>query len=183
MNCGKLLFADERLRRRQRRPRFRTLNNYAPICTVIAIALLLLGLAYYLGYRNQLPLPLVRLGILPHALPTFGIPDAYLYSLPTFVHVAAFSLLTCALLRPAPLLALAVGVGWAAVNVAWELSCANHQAWLREAYVQARIQSAPLQCTFDKWDIGAALFGAAAAPLLTLFFVTLRTPRQNGGES
>jgi hypothetical protein len=146
---------------------------FSVTCITLSIGLLLLGLIYYLSYRNQPPAPLVWLGIPPHFLPVaFGL-SAPLNSLPSFLHVAAFSLLTCALLRPSVPLALAASTTWAALNVLWELSCANHQAWFRLAYFQAGIATTPLQCTYNKWDIGAALVGAAAAPLVALCFVRL----------
>jgi len=125
--CG---VVDRRLKRR-------TLSTFAGPRTAVSLGLLLAGLAYYLSYRNQLPAPLARLGISPHVLPLGSGPDVSLGSLPSFVHVAAFSLVTCALFRPSLLLALAAGAAWATLNVLWELSCANHQAWLRLAYLQA----------------------------------------------
>src|SRR5689334_4983603 len=106
---------------------------FSATCIALSLGLLLAGLAYYLSYRNQLPAPLARLGIPPHVLPFGTEPDVSLGSLPSFVHVAAFSLLTCALFRPSLPLALAAGAAWVALNVFWELSCANHQAWLRLA--------------------------------------------------
>jgi hypothetical protein len=154
-----------------------TLSTFSATCAAVALGLLLLGLAYYLSYRNQLPAPLARLGIPPHVLPLGSGPDVSLGSLPSFVHVAAFSLLTCALFRPSLLLALAAGAAWAAINVLWELSCADHQAWLRFAYLQAGVAALPPGCTYDNWDLGAAFVGAAAAPLMTLCFVGVRFRR------
>jgi len=95
-----------------RRLKRRTLTTFSATCTAVSLGLLLAGLAYYLSYRNQLPAPLARLGISPHVLPLGSGPDVSLGSLPSFVHVAAFSLLTCALFRPSLLLALAAGAAW-----------------------------------------------------------------------
>src|SRR5262249_53975600 len=114
----------------------RTAISFSAACTAVSLGLLLLGLAYYLSFRNQLPAPLARLGIPPHVLPLGTEPGVLLDSLPSFVHVAAFSLLTCALFRPSLLLALAAGAAWTTINILWELSCADHQAWLRFAYLQ-----------------------------------------------
>jgi hypothetical protein len=165
--CG---VVDSRLKRR-------TLSTFSATCTAVSLGLLLAGLAYYLSYRNQLPAPLARLGIPPHVLPLGSEPEVSLGSLPSFVHVAAFSLLTCALFRPSLPFALAAGAAWAALNVLWELSCANHQAWLRLAYLQAGAVSMPPRCTYDTWDLGAALLGAAAAPLIALCFAGVRFRR------
>jgi hypothetical protein len=161
---------DSRLKRR-------TATAFSATCAAVSLGLLLVGLAYYLSCRHQLPSPLARLGIPPHVLPLGAEPNVSLSSLPTFVHVAAFSLLTCALFRPTLPLALAASAGWTTLNVLWELSCAIHQAWLRLAYLQAGVAGMPPRCTYDKWDVGAALLGAAAAPLMTLCFVSVRSRR------
>src|SRR5262249_39645660 len=94
----------------------------------IATALLLVGVTYYLIFRTALPVPLARLHLISSA-PT---PElAWLGSLPSLIHVAAFALLTCAFLRPGMASALAAGAVWVGVDILWEFSCANHQAWLR----------------------------------------------------
>jgi hypothetical protein len=154
-----------------------TVATFSATCIALSLGLLLLGLVYYLSFRNQLPAPLVRLGISQHLLPLAPGPDVSLGSLPSFVHVAAFSLLTCALFRPSLPLALAAGAAWAALNVFWELSCADHQAWLRLAYLQAGAVGMPPRCTYDAWDLGAALLGAAAAPFIALCFAGVRFGR------
>ena len=160
-----------------RRLNGRTVTAFSATCIALSLGWLLAGLAYYLSYRNQLPAPLARLGILPHVMPFGSGPDVSLGSLPSFVHVAAFSLLTCALFRPSLILALAAGAAWAALNIFWEFSCANHQAWLRLAYLQAGAVGMPPRCTYDTWDVAAAVAGAAAAPLLSLCFVGIRFRR------
>jgi len=80
-------------------------------------------------------------------------------SLPSFIHVTAFGLLTCALTRPNVSTALIGGVIWAFIDILWELSCANHQAWLRFVYRLLGIDSVPT-CTYDRWDILASIIGA-----------------------
>lgn len=160
-----------------RRLNGRTVIAFSATCIALSLGLLLAGLAYYLSFRNQLPAPLARLGIPPHVLPLGTAPDVSLGSLPSFIHVAAFTLLTCALFRPSLLLALAAGTAWAALNGLWELSCADHQAWLRLAYLQAEAVGMPPRCTYDTWDLAAAVAGAAAAPLIALCFAGVRFRR------
>jgi hypothetical protein len=104
-------------------------------------------------------------------LPTFFAPNPLSGSLPSFIHVAAFTLLTCALFRPGLPLALAAGATWLGVNILWELSCIDHQAWFDILYSHAGPTRLPLRCTYDVWDIAAAFVGAAAAPVLVLHFV------------
>jgi hypothetical protein len=64
-----------------------------------------------------------------------------------------------------------MSASWLSVNILWELSCANHQAWFRILYSHAGLAGPPLRCTYDTYDIAAACIGAAAAPLLAWFFV------------
>src|SRR5262245_56100116 len=92
---------------------------------LIAAAFLLLGILHYIAFRAVLPAPLEALHLRSFA--PAAEPFGFSGSLPTLIHVTAFSLLSCAFLRPCVASALAAGAAWAAVNVLWELSCADHQ--------------------------------------------------------
>jgi len=128
----------------------------------IAGALLLFGLLYYVGFRTALPAPLQYLHVRPLGLAEAVHGGAFLGFLPNFIHVAAFSLLTCALLRPGVASALLASSAWAGVDALWEFSCADHQAWLHRAGELIGVQRVPA-CTYDNWDIVASIAGAAAA--------------------
>ena len=127
----------------------------------IAGALLLSGLIYYLDFRTALPTPLERLHLKSLALTGSVGRSAFLGSLPSLIHVTAFGLLTCALLRPKVLSALVAGAAWAGVGVLWEFSCANDQAWLRLGGELIGVVSVPA-CTFDGGDIVASVTGVVA---------------------
>jgi sulfite exporter TauE/SafE len=127
---------------------------------VIAAALLLLGVVYYLAFRAALPAPLQLLHL--RRLAPAGEPVALLGSLPSLIHVTAFGLLTCALLRPSVLSALVTGAVWAGIDVLWEFSCADHQAWLRAGSELIGVDSVPA-CTYAPGDVAASIAGAAAA--------------------
>jgi len=126
----------------------------------LAGAVLLSGPIYYLAFRTALPAPLERLHLKPLALASSVGGNAFLGSLPSLIHVTALGLLTCALLRPSVLSALVAGGAWAGIDVLWELSCANHQAWLRRGGEMIGVGSVPT-CTYDGGDIMASIAGAA----------------------
>lgn len=128
----------------------------------IAGVLLLFGLLYYVGFRTALPAPLQFLHVSPLGLAKAVHGGAFLGFLPNFIHVAAFSLLTCALLRPGVASALLASVAWAGVDALWEFSCADHQAWLHRAGDLIGVQRVPA-CTYDIRDIVASFAGAAVA--------------------
>ncbi len=128
----------------------------------IAGALLLSGLIYYLAFRTALPVPLERLHLKPLALAGSVEGSAFLGSLPSLIHVTAFGLLTCALLRPRVLSAFVTGAAWAGVSVLWELSCGDNQAWLRFGGELIGVGGVPA-CTYDGGDIVASVAGVAAA--------------------
>jgi hypothetical protein len=73
------------------------IGSFQLTCLAASLGLLLLGFLYYLSYRDQIPVLLTWLGMRPHVLPTFFAPNPLSGSLPSFIHVAAFTLLTCAL--------------------------------------------------------------------------------------
>jgi hypothetical protein len=126
----------------------------------IAGALLLSGLIYHLVFRSALPAPLAHLHLRPLALGDSVKGSSFRGSLPSLIHVTAFGLLTCALLRPRLLSAFIAGAAWAGVNMLWELSCRDNQAWLR--FSSELIGVVPT-CTYDGGDIVASVAGVAAA--------------------
>jgi hypothetical protein len=138
----------------------------------IGAALLLAGLTYYFVFRTVLPSPMTRLHLRSFA--PAREPLALLRSLPSLIHVAAFALLTCAFLRPRMASALAAGAAWAGVDILWEFSCANHQAWLRAGGGWVGIGSVPA-CTYDTRDIAASIAGAAAAAGIAWLVLSLHS--------
>lgn len=140
----------------------------------IAGTLLLLGLIYYLAFRTALPAPLERLHLRPLPLAGGVEGSAFLRSLPSLIHVAAFGLLTCAVIRPSVLSALVAGVAWAGIDVLWELSCADHQAWLRLGGELIGVGNVPA-CTYDVGDIVASIAGAAAATCIAWLVLKLHS--------
>jgi hypothetical protein len=140
----------------------------------IAGALLLCGLTYYVAFRTARPALVERLHLGPLALAGSVERSAFLGSLPNLIHVTALGLLTCALLRPSVLYALAAGAAWASIDVLWELSCANDQAWLRRAGELIGVGSVPA-CTYDPWDIVASVAGAAAVTCIAWFVLRVQS--------
>src|SRR5262249_27371039 len=121
-------------------------------------ALLLSGLIYYVAFRTARPALLERLHLKPLALAASVEGRAVLGSLPSLIHVTAFGLLTCVFFRPGVLSALMAGAVWAGIDVLWEFSCADHQAWLRlggELIGAGRVPA----CTYDNGDIVASIAG------------------------
>jgi hypothetical protein len=143
-------------------------------CTCLAGIFLLLGLIFYVNFRTELPAPLEHLHLRSHAPTTKFGPGAVLGSLPSLLHVTAFTLLISAIFRPSALIALAAGAILAGINILWELSCANQQAWLRLTYGRIGIPGPVPKCTYDVGDIAAAVAGAALASLLVLFLLKVR---------
>jgi hypothetical protein len=148
-------------------------RRYRMTCMATAAALLLLGLLYYLGFRTRLPAVLTLLQVRPNG-PIFHTSSTWLDSVPTFIHAAAFSLLICGICRPAIVVAVAAGTGWAAIDTLYEFACANHQAWFRTAYEHARIRAAVPDCTCDMGDVIAAIAAAAAVTLLAALLLRSR---------
>jgi hypothetical protein len=127
----------------------------------IAVTLLLLGLSYYLVFRTVLPAPLERLHLTPLALAGSVGGGAFLGWLPSLIHVTAFGLLTCVVLRPSVLSAIVAGAAWAGIDLLWEFSCADHQALLHLGGKLIGVGSVPA-CTYDVGDIAASIAGAVA---------------------
>jgi hypothetical protein len=145
------------------------------VLALLACFSLMIGLATYLLVRDLRSLHLNTLFTLPgHALSlTDLVPRPVLMafgSIPTAIHVFAFSLLTALALgekRSTPLLAC---VSWVLIGVGFELlqypeDCPEFFRYGNEvlrgnlcAYVAAGV--------FDWWDVGANLAGTAVAYLL-----------------
>jgi len=150
--------------------------QFSARCIGAGALFLLFGLGFYLTFRSALPAPLEALHFKPHALgstPTSGVLQG---SLPSLIHVAAFSLFSCAVIGPSVRAAFVFSAIWAGVDTLWELSCANHQSWIRVALRRLDSAAAAPRCTYDSADIVAAIAGAAAATVLVILFV-LVTPR------
>ena len=128
----------------------------------IAGVFLLSGIIFYLAFRTALPAPLERLHLKPVALVGSIEGSAFLGSFPSLIHVTAFGLLTCAFLRPTVLCAFVTGTAWAGINVLWEISCEDRQAWLRLGSELLGISNVPA-CTYDSGDIVASVAGVAVA--------------------
>ena len=129
--------------------------------TGIALTLLLLGLCYYLAFRTVLPAPFERLHLTPLSLAGRVGGGAFLGWLPSLIHVTAFGLLTCVVLRPSVLSAIVAGAAWAGIDLLWEFSCADHQALLHFGGTLIGVDSVPA-CTYDVGDIAASIAGAVA---------------------
>lgn len=82
----------------------------------IAGIFLLFGIIFYLAFRTVLPAPLELLHLKPLALAGSIEGSAFLGSFPSLIHVTAFGLLTCAVLRPSVLCAFVTGAAWAGIN-------------------------------------------------------------------
>ena len=140
----------------------------------IAGALLLSGLIYYVAFRTARPAPLEPLHLKPLALAASVEGNAFLGSLPSLIHVTAFGLLTCALLRPRVFSALVAGTAWAGIGVLWELSCADDQVGLRFGAKLIDVVNVPV-CTYDGGDIVASVAGAAAATCIAWLVLKVHT--------
>jgi hypothetical protein len=129
---------------------------FLSFCATAAV-LLLLGIAFYLSFRTKLPplLEFVRPG--PPLFESVRAPGW----MPSLIHVTAFGLLTCAFLRPGMASAIASGATWAGIDVLWEMSCRNHQAWLGAGVDLIHASRVPA-CTYDPMDVTASIAGAVA---------------------
>jgi len=96
-------------------------------------------------------------------------------SLPSFVHVFAFSVLTTALLGASRRAAIAACAGWVLVNAAFEFgqypaiaACLSQltPAWFENIPILARAKGYFLYGTFDPMDLLFIALGALAAYLL-----------------
>ena len=132
--------------------------------------LLVLGVGVYLLDRPWQQLAIVDLIPLSHTpSPMFGVLGG---SLPSFIHVCAFALLTAALLRGGRRLNQAICLGWLAVDVAFELG--QHSklaasiahavpAWFAHVPILNQTPTYFLSGTFDPLDILFTTLGALTA--------------------
>ena len=156
------------------------MHNPNAVRTVLGLFLLVLGTGVYLFDRSwhQLAIAeLVPLSLTPS--PMFGVLGG---SLPSFVHVCAFALLTAALLDGGRRLNQAICLGWLSVNVAFELGqhpklatfiASAVPAWFGHVSVLDKTQNYFLSGTFDPLDILMATLGA-----LTAYLVIVNTQAQ-----
>lgn len=110
---------------------------FGPACLAAAAAFFSLGTLVYLGCRPQQPILFTALGIDRASFlgDCPGMPFAG--SLPTFAHVTAFALGSCALLPPGMRSALLAAGFWTAANLVWELYHASGVTALDLSDVQA----------------------------------------------
>lgn len=138
----------------------------------VGIALLLFGTAVYLVDRPPD-------GFIPHALSLFERPEAVFghlgRSLPSFVHVVAFSLFTAMILGGRQRAALVICLSWFALEAGFELGQHATVApllaglvpgWFDAIPILARTQNYFLHGTFDTWDLWATALGALSAYLV-----------------
>jgi hypothetical protein len=133
---------------------------FSAACILAATSMLLFGAIFYITSRAHVPASLEPFQVGHFRLINQGL---ILDSLPDFIHAAAFTFLTCAFLRPRTFIVLSSALFWAAVDVLWEYSCADQQAWLRFAGARFGISEHAPSCTYDGGDIAAAVVGSAAA--------------------
>jgi hypothetical protein len=140
---------------------------------LLGVFLLVLGVSVYLLDRSwqQLAIAdLIPLSLSPS--PVFGPLGG---SLPSFVHVCAFAILTAALLEGGRRLNQWVCLGWLSVNVAFEVgqhpklagSIANSVPdWFAHVPILNQTPQYFLNGTFDPLDLLFATLGAVTAYLL-----------------
>lgn len=127
----------------------------------LGIAVLLIGVIYYLLFRTDTPVFLSIVGI--DALTV--IPAALMNGatwLPTFVHVVAFTLFTAAWLPRHPRIWALVAGSWAAINIAFEaIQLPSLRPDLESnPVVMAALSQFASSGTFDPLDVAAAVAGA-----------------------
>jgi glucose/arabinose dehydrogenase len=146
---------------------------------VLGLAVLLLGTLVYLVDRPPeqafVPSAFSLCQVFPCVFGRIG------QSLPTFAHVFAFSLLTAVLLGGGKRPAIAICLGWMAIEAAFELG--QHPAlapalvklipsWFDQIPVLQKTDSYFLRGTFDRGDILSIVLGALAA------YAVIQKPRR-----
>ena len=127
----------------------------------LGIAALLIGATYYLLLRTDKPVFLAYLGI-ESVLPIPAVVMNSLGWLPTFIHAAAFTLLTAAWM-PARLATCAyAALTWALINVTFEsFQLSNSHAVIKsDAAIAVALNRFAVSGSFDWSDIVAAVAGA-----------------------
>ena len=137
-----------------------------------AAVLLLIGLLFYLTFRSALPVGLQELHIAPFPSARHIHAGLFAGSFPNLVHVAAFALLTCALLPANMLSVITASVLWAAIDILWEVGC--NEPSVHAAYRLLHVTTTP-SCTTDIWDIVASLLGAATAIAIAFLIFKLHS--------
>ena len=150
-------------------------------CVVFSAAALVAGGCIYIFARDAgttylLPALLTR----PAGDSSIGL---FVGSLPTFLHVLAFSMLTVAAANPKSVHAcIAIACGWCATNILMEIGQHSQVAPIIVDAVPAAFASVPLlenlapyflNGTFDSADLVAAALGAVAAVGVVLWLRNL----------
>ena len=136
----------------------------------LATAALAVGVAVYLldrgGRVEFVPIALT------HSLVTHRVFGGLAGSLPSFVHVFAFALLTAAVLKPWPRFASLSCLAWVLIDVLFELGQLHTVAAVLAAHLPgpgghpwllAQLRSYFVSGTFDTLDLAAAVAGGMAA--------------------
>ena len=145
--------------------------RWTTICGASGTLALLLALVFYALLRADGTVYLLPVQV-TQVLPTVGTGLA-LGSIPTFLHVFSFVLLTVAVARPkSATTCVAIACGWCIVNVLFETGQHSGIAPLIDQILPASFDSVPLlenispfflNGTFDPTDVLAAALGAVAS--------------------
>ena len=146
----------------------RTTTNRAQLA--VGVLVLLFGTLVYVLERPVHGAPFFSAVSLSHLFP--GVFGPIGYSLPTFTHVFAISLLTAAWFGGGRRVGLVACLGWFGVDVVFEIGqyapfahrlAAGIPRWLDGMPILGRADSYFLHGTFDIWDLLSIALGAAAA--------------------
>ena len=142
---------------------------------LLGVFLLVLGVGVYLLDRSWQQLAIADL--IPLSLSPSPVFGALGGSMPSFIHVCAFALLTAALLEGGRRLNQAICLGWLSVNVAFEVGQHPKLAasiadavpdWFTHVPILNQTAQYFLSGTFDLLDLLFATLGAVTAYLLIL---------------
>lgn len=134
----------------------------------LGIVLLVFGFLYYAVTRD------------PNMHYIFPIPDYFkwglltlsggiLNAIPSFLHTAAFILLTVSVLsNPGRKIILLVTLFWVILNSSFEFAQALHNGGSEHVYLSDHYAGYLTSGTFDLWDLAAIMFGGIFAYLFSL---------------
>ena len=143
---------------------------YSVVCSATGVLLLFAGITFYSACRSTPPVFLYFFSVV-HVHTVHGCLDnVYLGSVPSFVHAAGMSLITCAILRPTRSAAVIACAQWTWINLLWELLDKQSIARLGNLFfiLSPGVSHAPLRATFDINDVAAAVMGSAFAFAITM---------------
>lgn len=152
-------------------------SSLAPIFVVLGTVALLLGAAFYLAARPNLPWALLSLRSQAPLIDATN--DAWNSSLPSGLHAFAFTCLLggCWSFRSALLWS---GGIWFTMNLSWEVVCHAAFPWqsIRQEIVAFALlmPGAKGECTFDYMDIVAAGIGALLPVTLQFLATSFQRP-------